>query len=199
MSAAEAALSEPTDLATPRLIVGLGNPSPRYHNTRHNIGAQVAISLAQRLTPGWSSGIPLTQRGARARLFAQGRLPAGSPVGYPVIVMRPWVFMNSAGSVVAAARAQLAIPPENVIVVHDDMELAAGVVGVKSGGSERGHNGLRSISRELGSRDYLRVRMGIGNPNSNQRAGSRHARWGKSPAKVTNQARARAAHSTLSR
>lgn len=166
------------DEQAPYLIVGLGNPSPRYTTTRHNVGALVVAELARRAQVPLDRGlipIPGEKRGAPAWL-AQSQLHSRSTDGrypievsspdatYPVMLVRPVSHMNSSGVVVAAMQAQLGIPSGQVIVIHDDLDLSPGRVAVKSGGTERGHNGLRSVSELLESNDYLRVRVGIGRP-----------------------------------
>jgi PTH1 family peptidyl-tRNA hydrolase len=134
------------------LIVGLGNPGPSYAGNRHNIGFMVLDELARRV------GGRFTSHKAGADLL-EGRL-----AGLRVIMARPRSFMNISGPAVAGTARYFKIPATDVVVVHDDLDLDYGVLKVKRGGGEGGHNGLRSISASLGSRDYLRVRFGIGRP-----------------------------------
>ncbi|HET9116788.1 MAG TPA: aminoacyl-tRNA hydrolase [Pseudonocardiaceae bacterium] len=134
------------------LIVGLGNPGPSYAGNRHNAGFMVLDELARRV------GGRFTSHKAGADLL-EARL-----AGLRVIMARPRSFMNVSGPVVAGTARYFKIPATDVVVVHDDLDLDYGVLKVKRGGGEGGHNGLRSISACLGSKDYLRVRFGIGRP-----------------------------------
>jgi PTH1 family peptidyl-tRNA hydrolase len=134
------------------LIVGLGNPGPSYAGNRHNVGFMVLGELARRVGERFTShkaGADVTE----ARL-----------AGLRVILARPRSFMNVSGPAVAGTARYFKIPPTDVVVVHDDLDLDYGVIKLKRGGGEGGHNGLRSISACLGSKDYLRVRFGIGRP-----------------------------------
>jgi peptidyl-tRNA hydrolase, PTH1 family len=134
------------------LIVGLGNPGPSYAGNRHNVGFMVLDELARRV------GGRFTSHKAGADLL-EGRL-----AGQRVIMARPRSFMNVSGPAVAGTARYFKIPATDVVVVHDDLDLDYGVLKLKRGGGEGGHNGLRSISACLGSKDYLRVRFGIGRP-----------------------------------
>ncbi|GAA1397413.1 aminoacyl-tRNA hydrolase [Pseudonocardia kongjuensis] len=142
----------------PALVVGLGNPGPDYAETRHNVGTRVAALLAARAGAGRFSVHKRTNSDV-----AQGRLS-----GRPVTVAVPRTYMNLSGGPVAGLVQYFSIPPAEVIVVHDELDLEFGVVRLKRGGGEGGHNGLRSISRSLGTKDYLRVRFGIGRPPGRQ-------------------------------
>ena len=145
------------------LIVGLGNPGPEYESTRHNVGFLVVDELADR------AGVKLARRrssqGAAMQL-AEGRLggPPGDLDARRAVLIKPMGFMNRSGSAVAAAAAFYKIPVDRIIVVHDELDLPFGVLRVKRGGGEAGHNGLRSMTGAVGSKDYLRVRFGIGRP-----------------------------------
>jgi PTH1 family peptidyl-tRNA hydrolase len=134
------------------LIVGLGNPGPGYAANRHNIGFMVVDELARR------AGGRFTSHKAGADVL-EAHL-----TGRRVVLARPRSFMNVSGPAVAGTARYFKIPPTDVVVVHDDLDLDHGVLKLKRGGGEGGHNGLRSISACLGSRDYLRVRFGIGRP-----------------------------------
>lgn len=134
------------------LIVGLGNPGVSYAGNRHNVGFMVVEELARR------AGGRLTSHKAGADVLP-GRL-----AGRRVVLARPRSFMNVSGPAVAGTARYFKIAPTDVVVVHDDLDLDHGVLRLKRGGGEGGHNGLRSISACLGSRDYLRVRFGIGRP-----------------------------------
>lgn len=134
-------------------MVGLGNPGPKFAGHRHNVGAMVADLLAGRSAARFSA-----HRGGRADV-TQVRL-----AGQPVVLAKPRSFMNESGGPVAGLRSYFRVPLEQVVVVHDELDLDYGRLRLKCGGGENGHNGLRSISRTLGSRDYHRVRVGIGRP-----------------------------------
>ncbi|MGB3764095.1 MAG: aminoacyl-tRNA hydrolase [Ornithinimicrobium sp.] len=147
----------------PWLVVGLGNPGPTYAQNRHNIGAMVVDQLAK------DTATKLTTHKTRA-LVAQlrlGTLPGGLP-GPPVVVAQPQTFMNLSGGPVSGLAKFFSIPTERIIVVHDELDIDFGSVRLKRGGGEGGHNGLRSISAALGSKDYVRVRLGIGRPPGRQ-------------------------------
>jgi peptidyl-tRNA hydrolase, PTH1 family len=135
-----------------RLVVGLGNPGPRYARTRHNAGQRVVEDLAARLGAG-----RFASRYAGA--FADARGPHG-----PLGLLVPITYMNDSGSSVGPAAGTLHAAPAQVLVVHDDIDLPFGTVRGKSGGGHGGHNGLRSIITGLGSADFLRVRVGVGRP-----------------------------------
>lgn len=136
----------------PVLVVGLGNPGPKYVANRHNIGFLVADELAARM-----GGKFKAHKGGADVL--EGRL-----AGRRVALAKPRTFMNiSGGPVVGTARFYKVIP-ENLVVIHDELDLPYGTVRLKLGGGENGHNGLRSITKSLGTRDYQRVRFGIGRP-----------------------------------
>jgi PTH1 family peptidyl-tRNA hydrolase len=134
------------------LIVGLGNPGAHYAGNRHNAGFMVVDELAHRV------GGRFTAHKAGADIL-EARL-----AGRRVILARPRSFMNVSGPAVAGTARYFRIPPTDVVVVHDDLDLDHGVLKLKRGGGEGGHNGLRSITACLGTRDYLRVRFGIGRP-----------------------------------
>jgi PTH1 family peptidyl-tRNA hydrolase len=135
-----------------RLVVGLGNPGPKYAATRHNAGQMVVEELALRL------GVTrFTER--YAGRWAETRGPGG-----PVALLIPTTYMNDSGRSVGPAAGSLRITPEQVLVVHDEIDLPFGTVRGKSGGGHGGHNGLRSIDQGLGSRAYARVRIGVGRP-----------------------------------
>ncbi|TCK26644.1 aminoacyl-tRNA hydrolase [Pseudonocardia endophytica] len=141
----------------PALVVGLGNPGPEYAETRHNVGFLVADLLAARAGARFS-----VHKRSNAEI-AQGRL-----AGRPVTVAKPRTYMNVSGGPVAGLVRYFSVPAEEVVVVHDDLDLGFGVIRLKRGGGEGGHNGLRSISQSVGTRDYLRVRFGIGRPPGRQ-------------------------------
>lgn len=134
------------------LVIGLGNPGPSYVGNRHNVGAMVADVLAARF-------------GGRFKSHKAGADVAEGPLaGVPVIVAKPRSYMNLSGGPTAGLARFFKIPAADIIVVHDELDLPAMVIRVKQGGGEGGHNGLRSISAALSTKDYLRVRFGIGRP-----------------------------------
>lgn len=135
-----------------RLLVGLGNPGPKYERTRHNIGFRVAEEAARKLS------VPLD--GARWNaLLGQGRGGGG-----PVAVLLPQTWMNASGEAVGHAARFWKVEAVSLVVVHDDMDLEFGRIQVKVGGGDGGHNGLKSIKQHLGTAEYARVRFGVGRP-----------------------------------
>lgn len=141
------------------LIVGLGNPGSEYAGTRHNVGFEVANVLAAR----WQ--LPRAKQ-RYAGLLTEGR--AGAPgvgVATPrVAVLLPQTYMNEAGRSVGPARGALRVPLERVLVLHDEIDLPFGEIRMRIGGGLAGHNGLKSLKRELGSPDFARVRIGVDRP-----------------------------------
>jgi PTH1 family peptidyl-tRNA hydrolase len=134
------------------LIVGLGNPGPAYAGNRHNAGFMVADVLAARI-------------GARfKRDRSRAEAATGLLDGLPVTLAKPLGFMNTSGGPVAALRTFYKVPPDRTLVLHDELDLPFGVIRVKTGGGDNGHNGLRSVTGSLGTRDYHRMRFGIGRP-----------------------------------
>jgi PTH1 family peptidyl-tRNA hydrolase len=143
----------------PFLVVGLGNPGPGYAGNRHNVGAMVLAELAARAGAKLSTG-----KGPRARaLSAEGRL-----AGRRVVLAQPLTYMNESGGPVRGLLDYHHLPATDLVVVHDELDLPFETVRLKRGGGEGGHNGLRSISRSTGTKDYLRVRVGIGRPPGRQ-------------------------------
>lgn len=138
------------------LIVGLGNPGSRYAGTRHNIGFEVAARLAT----DWE--LPKARK-AFSGLVTEGRAGPGGP---RVAVLLPQTFMNESGKAAGPARGAFGVPLERVVVLHDELDLPFGEVRVRLGGGLAGHNGLKSLARELGGPDFNRVRIGIGRPQS---------------------------------
>ena len=144
---------------TPWLIVGLGNPGPSYAGHRHNVGAMVVAELAAR------AGASLRSHKARA-VAAEvriGTLPCGAP-GPRAVIATPLSYMNESGGPVAGLMSFYKVSVEKLVVIHDDLDIPFADVRLKLGGGEGGHNGLRSITKSVGTRDYLRVRVGIGRP-----------------------------------
>jgi len=138
----------------PALVVGLGNPGPEYADTRHNVGFRVVELLAAR-----AGGGRFSRHKSNADVL-EGRL-----AGRRVVLAKPRTYMNVSGAPVAGLVRYYG---GELVVVHDDLDLGFGVVRLKQGGGEGGHNGLRSISTSLGTKDYLRVRFGIGRPPGRQ-------------------------------
>jgi len=141
----------------PALVVGLGNPGPEYAETRHNVGIRVVEMLAAR-----AGGGRFSKHKANADVL-EGRL-----AGRRAVLAVPRTYMNVSGGPVAGLLRYYGVAPEDLVVVHDDLDLGFGVVRLKLGGGEGGHNGLRSISASIGTKDYLRVRFGIGRPPGRQ-------------------------------
>ena len=133
------------------LVVGLGNPGPRHEQDRHNVGWMVIDDLARRLGASFKS--KFTGRLAEARLD-----------GHRVALLKPETFMNESGRSIAAAAGFFKVPIENVLVVHDEVDLDLGRIQARAGGGLAGHNGLRSIAQMLGGPDFLRLRVGVGRP-----------------------------------
>lgn len=154
------------------LLAGLGNPGPDYKNDRHNLGFMVLDELCRRLGVAASA--------FRAR-FGGEVASVDWPGGQRVYLLKPMEFMNVSGQAVQRTCAFYQIEPQNVIVVHDEIDLPMGKLRVKSGGGHGGHNGLRSISQTIGP-DYLRVRCGIGKPSGGKEKVTGHVLGGFSKA-----------------
>ena len=133
----------------PVLVVGLGNPGEAYKNTRHNVGFMAVNHFAG--------------DGAKWKKEKNALTCAMDIGGRRVILVQPQTFMNNSGDAVGPLMAYYKIPLENVIVIHDDMDLAVGSVREKIGGGSAGHNGIKSIDRAVGA-DYKRIRIGVGHP-----------------------------------
>jgi len=147
------------------LVVGLGNPGPEYAGNRHNVGAMAVEELAARDATGVpGSRASFKAHKARARV-AEVRLRVPGP---KVVLAVPSTYMNVSGGPVAALLSYYDVPVGRLIVLHDELDIDPGLVRLKQGGGEGGHNGLRSISQSIGSKDYLRVRLGIGRPPGRQ-------------------------------
>jgi len=134
------------------LIIGLGNPGPEYASTRHNAGQMVIALLAERM------GAKFKAHRSRCDI-AEGRL-----AGQPVTLARPRSYMNLSGGPVAALAGFYKVDVAHLVVVHDELDVPFGTIRLKLGGGDNGHNGLRSITAALGTREYYRVRFGIGRP-----------------------------------
>jgi PTH1 family peptidyl-tRNA hydrolase len=138
------------------LIVGLGNPGPSYARTKHNVGSE----LVERLASGLGVDLKRTRH--------QMRTAEGTLDGTPVILGVPTTYMNDSGRPIARLVRKGSVPLEHLVIVQDELDLAPGVVRLKEGGGTAGHNGLRSIEAALRSRDFLRVRIGVGKPPSKE-------------------------------
>jgi len=140
-------------LATVRLIVGLGNPGPKYDQTRHNAGFWFLDGLARR-------------HGCELRPEPRFHSEAGRCLldGHDCRLQKPTTYMNRSGRAVQALAGFFRIPREAILVVHDDLDLPPGTARLKRGGGHGGHNGLRDLIAQLGGRDFLRLRIGIGHP-----------------------------------
>ena len=134
------------------LVAGLGNPGPSYAGNRHNAGFMVLDALAARV------GGKFKAHRSRADVI-EGRLG-----GTRVILAKPRGYMNESGGPVKGLRDFYKVPVERLVVVHDELDIPYGAVRLKQGGGDNGHNGLRSITKSLGDKDYLRVRFGVGRP-----------------------------------
>lgn len=143
----------PSELEAEWLVVGLGNPGAKYAATRHNVGYMAIDDL---LAAGGDVLEPVRGMDVQA-----------APLnweGHKVLAVRSGTYMNLSGDPVAPLAQQLGIAPDHVIVLHDELDLPANKVRLKQGGNENGHNGLKSLTERLGTRDYLRVRIGIARP-----------------------------------
>jgi len=136
------------------LIVGLGNPGAQYQGNRHNVGQMVLDEIAGRIGAGFKT------HKARAQVL-EGRLGIGGP---KVVLAKPMSYMNVSGGPVSALANFYGIAADHVVAVHDEIDIPFNTVKLKLGGGEGGHNGLRDISKALGTKDYLRVRVGVGRP-----------------------------------
>ncbi len=139
-----------------KLIVGLGNPGKAYINSRHNVGFRCVDHFAR------LNRIPLTKRQQRAKIGT------GVVAETEVVVAKPGTFMNLSGEAVGRLVRRFGVPLEDLIVVHDDMDLPLGKVRIRRRGSSAGHKGVKSIVASLGSQDFPRIRVGIGRPDGDE-------------------------------
>ncbi len=145
-------------MSEPWLIVGLGNPGPAYATTRHNVGAMLVAQLAA------ATGVKLSRH---------TRILAETHFGFPgdrqsIVLCAPMSYMNESGGPVKAAMSFYDVPPDRLVVIHDELDIDFGSIRIKKGGGDGGHNGLRSIRASIGTGDYYRVRLGIGRPPGRQ-------------------------------
>jgi len=139
------------------LVVGLGNPGPTYAFTRHNIGARVIEALAK------NASATLSKHKRAPALVAEIRLG-----GKHLVISTPTSFMNESGGPTKALANFYKVDPQNIIVLHDELDIDLAVIRVKFGGGDNGHNGLKSIRKSLGTGDWYRIRLGIGRPPGQQ-------------------------------
>lgn len=140
-------------MAEPLLVVGLGNPGDNYARTRHNLGFMVADLLAARLGAKF-----------KAHKRSGAEVVTGRLAGHPVVLAKPRCYMNESGRQIGPLAKFYSAQPADVVVIHDDLDLDFGRIRLKLGGGEGGHNGLRSVATNLGTKDFQRVRIGIGRP-----------------------------------
>ncbi|WP_324666989.1 putative peptidyl-tRNA hydrolase Pth [Mycobacterium canetti] len=140
-------------MAEPLLVVGLGNPGANYARTRHNLGFMVADLLAAR-------------QGAKFKAHKRSgaEVATGRSAGRSLVLAKPRCYMNESGRQIGPLAKFYSVAPANIIVIHDDLDLEFGRIRLKIGGGEGGHNGLRSVVAALGTKDFQRVRIGIGRP-----------------------------------
>lgn len=139
------------------LVVGLGNPGPTYASTRHNVGYLVADVLAARAGGSWKK-----HKSGRADVI-EGRL-----AGERAILGRCRSYMNESGGPVSTLTKFYGVEPDHLVVIHDELDIDYGMLRVKLGGGDNGHNGLKSVRQSLGTGDFYRVRVGIGRPPGRQ-------------------------------
>lgn len=140
------------------LIVGLGNPGPRYAKNRHNVGQMVIDELAARVQGSFSTH-------KSNAMVSEGRIAVGGP---KVVLAKPNTFMNVSGAPVVNLAKYFSVPAEQLIVIHDELDIPFDSLKLKLGGGHGGHNGLRDIAKALGTPDFIRVRVGIGRPPGRQ-------------------------------
>ncbi len=144
-------------MADPLLVVGLGNPGPNYAKTRHNVGFMVADILAGRLGDGF-----------KVHKKSGAEVSTGRLAGRSVVLAKPRVYMNESGRQVGPLAKFYSVSPADIVVIHDELDIDFGRIRLKRGGGEGGHNGLRSVASALGTKDFQRVRIGIGRPPGRQ-------------------------------
>ncbi|MEU7378499.1 MULTISPECIES: aminoacyl-tRNA hydrolase [unclassified Streptomyces] len=146
-----------TSANDPWLIVGLGNPGPEYAMNRHNVGFMAVDLLADRI------GGRFKRAGKAQAQVVEGRIGPPGPESRRVVLVKPMSFMNLSGGPVNALRDFYKVPLGNIVAVHDELDIDYGVLRLKLGGGDNGHNGLKSMTKAMGP-DYHRVRFGIGRP-----------------------------------
>lgn len=151
--------SKTTDPVMPQLIVGLGNPGPKYDRTRHNVGFEIVDQLAQR----WQ--ISLTEQKKFQGIVGEG-IGSGSR---KVRLLKPQTYMNNSGQSIRAVVDWYKLPPESVLVIYDEMDLPVGKLRLRLSGSAGGHNGMKSTIAHLGTQTFPRLRIGIGSARDGER------------------------------
>ncbi|MFG3101601.1 aminoacyl-tRNA hydrolase [Streptomyces sp. NPDC048182] len=146
-----------TDAGAPWLIAGLGNPGPGYEMNRHNVGFMVADLLAERI------GGRFKRHGKAQAQVVEGRIGPPGPGSRRVVLAKPMSYMNLSGGPLNALRDFYKVPLAHVVAVHDELDIDYGVLRLKLGGGDNGHNGLKSMTKAMGA-EYHRVRFGIGRP-----------------------------------
>ncbi|MCX2183172.1 aminoacyl-tRNA hydrolase [Streptomyces sp. SKN60] len=145
------------DANAPWLIVGLGNPGPEYAGNRHNVGFMVADLLADRI------GGKFKRAGKAQAQVVEGRIGPPGPAGRRVVLAKPMSYMNLSGGPVTSLRDFYKVPTAHIVAIHDELDIDYGVLRLKIGGGDNGHNGLKSMTKSMGA-DYHRLRFGIGRP-----------------------------------
>nr|WSZ96429.1 aminoacyl-tRNA hydrolase [Streptomyces sp. NBC_00857] len=146
-----------TDANAPWLVVGLGNPGPGYAANRHNVGFMVADLLAERIGGSFKRA-----QKAQAQVI-EGRIGAPGPANRRIVLAKPTSYMNLSGGPVVGLRDFYKVPTANIVAIHDELDIDYGVLRLKLGGGDNGHNGLKSMTKAMGP-EYHRVRFGIGRP-----------------------------------
>jgi PTH1 family peptidyl-tRNA hydrolase len=146
------------------LVAGLGNPGKEYAGNRHNVGFLVADMLARRIGAKFGRSKRAHAEVAEGRLADPGKISGGPRL----VLLKPLTYMNLSGAPVVSLAQFFKVPVANVVAVHDELDVPFGEVRAKRGGGEGGHNGLRSMSKSLASKEYARVRVGIGRPPGRQ-------------------------------
>lgn len=140
-------------MAEPLLVVGLGNPGPTYAKTRHNLGFMVADVLAGRIGSAF-----------KVHKKSGAEVVTGRLAGTSVVLAKPRCYMNESGRQVGPLAKFYSVPPQQIVVIHDELDIDFGRIRLKLGGGEGGHNGLRSVASALGTKNFHRVRIGVGRP-----------------------------------
>lgn len=151
------------------LVVGLGNPGKRYAGTPHNVGFRVLDTFAEHnALPACSPSVPTGPAEAPAAWSPRfdGAIMLTAVDGQELVLLKPLTYMNRSGESVRKAMSFFEISEQSTLVVHDELDLPLGTLKLKRGGGEAGHNGLKSISAEIGTRDYARLRVGVGRPTT---------------------------------
>ncbi|MGB3300927.1 MAG: aminoacyl-tRNA hydrolase [Phormidesmis sp.] len=165
-SADSSAIAQNNPVVLPRLIVGLGNPGAKYDRTRHNIGFEVVDALAKHYPD--AALVENKRFQGAAGEFRSGGVGAASPMENRTVLLKPTTFMNNSGQAVRAVLDWYKLAPESVLVVYDDMDLPTGKLRLRLSGGAGGHNGMKSIIAHLGTKEFPRLRVGIGSTNKGE-------------------------------